>query len=97
MINEDLLKDIFAGILLFISGFLTAKYYPYLKSTKKKKEEKFQDIKESEDADTLILVLLNNYKHKKLHHFIDELELQKYKKSSKSFKEIKKQLLESLK
>jgi len=95
MLDKDLLQKILGAVVLFFSGFFTAKYYPYLLKRRKKKRE-FQDIKESKDANELILILLNNYKDKGLHSFIDALEIQKYKKSQKSFNDIKKQLLKEL-
>jgi len=86
--DTKLLQNSLAALLIFISGFLTAKLYPLI-NFRMKKEKRFQDIQESNSAKELILILLENYKRENTKEYINELELIEYKKSHKSFKEIK--------
>jgi len=87
-LDIKLIQNSLAGVVIFLSGFFTAKFYPYLLNRKKKKKS-FEDIKEAQTANELILILLNNYKNKNINKFIDELELLEYKKSDKSLNKIK--------
>jgi hypothetical protein len=92
-INSEFLQNIITAILIFLSGYFTAKFEPYL-IFKVKKSARFQDIKEAKDENSLILILLNSYNKKDISVFVDELERLKYKKSTKSFEQIKTLILE---
>ena len=85
------MKEPLIALLIFFSGFATAKLYPYL-NVRRKKESKFEDIKSCSSAQELILVLLQTYAREGK-KYIDELERIEYKKSDKSFKEIKSLIL----
>jgi len=90
--NFELLQNSLIALLLFLSGFATAKLYPTL-HLPKRKTKRFQDIEETKTAQELLFVLLQNYE-KESKKYIDALELIEYKKSDKSFKEIKALILE---
>ncbi len=93
---EGIIK-FFVYISIFISGFITAKIMPrQLRLVYKK--EKFDDIKKSKTPKELLLILINNYAKHNLEKSYCDLENLLYKEShEKSFKSIKKEILESLK
>lgn len=84
-------------MLIFITGFMSAKLLPT--SFKRiSKKEKFSDIKETKTPKELLLLLMNDYRSYKLDSTYADLETLLYKdKSEKSFKTIKKELFEALK
>ncbi len=88
-----LLKDIFIAFVIFAAGFLTAKFTSNIEFKKPAKREKYQDIKDAKTPKELIFILLQNYQNKDVQNYIDKLELLEYKKSDKSFKEIKEEIL----
>lgn len=79
-------------LFIFISGFILAKVTEINIYTKK--SEKFQDIKKSGNPQELILILLNNYQNREIKKWIEQLEKVAYGKDGKSFKQIKKELLQ---
>jgi len=89
------IKKYFIYIFLFLAGYTTAKFsgFSFLKITKK---HKFQDIKDTQTAKELIVVLMKNYYHKDIKKIIDELEELEYRKSEKNFNQIKKEALSLL-
>ena len=89
------LKNIGIAVLIFFSGFASAKIAPSL-SFKKAKNQAFSDIKESKTPKELILILVQNYKTPMREKYIKELELLEYKKSERSFKAIKMDLLKNI-
>ena len=91
LISTDTIKQFFIYIFLFLSGYLVAKLQS--KRYKKEKDIRFKDIKDSSNAKELMMILLNNYKNEDTYNFISELEKVVYKKSNRSFKDIKKLIL----
>jgi hypothetical protein len=88
-------KDIAIAILIFLAGFVTAKIAPTI-HFKREKKQKYSDIKNASSAKELILILMQNYGDKNFEKYIDELELLQYKKSTKSLKEIKQEVLKNI-
>lgn len=95
--NFENIKQFFIYMLIFITGFMSAKLLPT--SFKRiSKKEKFSDIKETKTPKELLLLLMNDYRSYKLDSTYADLETLLYKdKSEKSFKTIKKELFEALK
>ena len=88
-----LLKEIAVAALIFLAGFTTARLSPAVGFNRFFQKTKLKDIKDAKTPKELILVLLQNYQNHGIEAFIDELELLEYKKSVKSFKEVKNELL----
>ena len=94
-ISFKTLKQTFIYLFVFLSGYLLAKLtqnglFP------KKKERKFQDIRNAKSPQELVNILLQSYEHYKLHSYIDELERLAYKKEGRKFETIKKSLLQEI-
>ncbi|WP_457744347.1 hypothetical protein [Sulfurimonas sp.] len=91
LINLEAIKHFFIYILIFLTGFITAKISENIPIRKEKKKQ-FQDIKESETPKELIILLLNNYRNKDIDSFIEQLEKLEYKGEG-NFKAIKKDII----
>lgn len=87
------LKNIFIAIAIFMAGFISAKLSSNISFKRAGEKQKFKDIKETKTPKELILLLLQNYQNHEIQDYINELELLEYKKSDKSFKEIKAEIL----
>lgn len=92
-INIESVKQFLIYILIFISGYISAKISFSINS----KRRDFQDVHEAKDAKKLLMVLLNNYKNKNIEGYIQALEGIAFAKESGSFQKIKKELLAFLK
>ncbi len=88
-------KDFFIYTLLFVSGFLTAKFTE-IEFKSVKKEQKFQDIKATTKPQELIMLLLSKYRQMYIEDVVEELEELQYGTSSKNFTQIKSELLKKL-
>ncbi len=88
-------KEFFIGIVLFLAGFISAKFSPKW-SFKRQKKSKFTDIKETATAKELILVLMQNYPPALVKESIEALEGVAYKNSEQNFAKIKRELLKKL-
>jgi len=86
-----LYKNIFIACIIFLAGFLTAKMSENFHFTHKKR--KFADIEDTTSVQSLMLLLMHKYRDKDINNFINTLEMIKYKKSSQSLEEVKKQIL----
>jgi hypothetical protein len=92
----DNIKNLFIYAIIFLSGFISAKFIPTTLKISRKKE-KFSDIKNSKTPKELLLILMDNYRNYHLEKTYSEIESLLYgAKHEKSFKTIKKELLESL-
>lgn len=95
-LNFISIEQFISYIFIFLSGFFVAKI-TNVQFTRKKKEKKYLDIKESQSPKELILVLLNNYNNKDINPYIAKLEKLQYSKESQwNFKDIKMALLEEI-
>jgi len=93
LFKTETFKQYSIYLLLFIFGFVSAKFSDMsLKREKKKKS--FQDIKETTSQKELIMLLINKYQAYDIKDFVNELEKSEYQKSTQSFSSIKKELLE---
>ena len=91
------LVNIIIGIIIFISGFITAKLSENISFGWLQREKKFQDIKTAVDAKSLLFIMIRNYKSSMMQPYIDRLEAIAYTKENKrSFKQIKKEILKHL-
>ena len=91
-INFESLKQLFIYIFIFMMGYVFAK----LRENQlfaRKENRKFQDIKRSQNAKELMLILVNSYKNKNIDGFVKELENIIYEKREKEFKKVKKRIL----
>ncbi|UCM99714.1 hypothetical protein LCX93_09285 [Sulfurimonas sp. SWIR-19] len=94
-INFTQIKTFFIYILLFLSGFLTAKFSQKNFFSKKQKEE-FEDIKEAKTAKELLLLLIMQYPGKGLDEYIANLEENIHQKHPLNLSKIKKEILRKL-
>lgn len=83
-------------ILIFISGFVTAKILPQEYNILKRSSE-FQDIKNSSSAKELLNILMRNYDVKLLKDEINDLENIVYKNSTIALNAVKKRIYNKLK
>ena len=88
-------KDFFIYALLFVSGFLTAKFSEF-EFKKEKREKKFQDIKATKKPQELLMLLLSKYRTFYVEDVVEALEKLQYGESSKNFTQIKSELLKKL-
>jgi len=93
--KTETLKQFSIYLLLFIFGFISAKF-SNINFKREKKKNDFQDIKETKSQKELIIVLINKYQNYDVKEFVNELEKLEYEKSTQSFSSIKKELLEFL-
>lgn len=94
--NFDKIKSFFIYLTLFVAGFMSAKLLP--KSFQiKRKEQKYDDIRDAKTPNELLLLLLDRYRTHQLKESVNDLESLLYKNSNKkSFATIKKEILEAL-
>lgn len=90
------LKDLFIAMLIFVAGFITARLTTNVKFKKSVKKQMFKDIREAKTPKELVFVLLQNYKDYEIKSYINDLELLEYKKSDKTFKGIKEEVLKKI-
>lgn len=93
--STEVLKQYSIYILLFIFGFISAKF-SNINLKREKKKKIFQDIKETTSQKELIMLLINKYQSYDIKEFVNKLEKLEYEKSTQSFSSIKKELLEVL-
>jgi hypothetical protein len=89
------IKEFFIYIVIFLSGFISAKF-TNISFKNRKKSNRFEDIRKTESSKELILVLISKYQNYNIKSFVDELEKAEYENSSKSFDELKKEVLKYL-
>ena len=96
LINIAQIKQLFIYVLIFISGFVSAKLgESHL--FRKKKEKRLHDIQQASSPKELILLLINKYANKDISRYIKDLEALEYHKNpSLSFNDIKKIILQDL-
>jgi len=90
------LKDSLWVLFIFTAGFMTAKLSEGLHFRWLQRSERFRDIKESQDAKTLVKVLTIRYADKGLDDYINVLEMMIYKKTDQKFKTLKQAVLKDL-
>lgn len=95
LFKSENIKEFFIYLIIFISGFISAKY-TNISFKNRKKDGKFQDIRKTNSSKELILVLISKYQHYNIKSFVDELEKAEYEQSSQSFSELKKEVLKYL-
>ena len=88
--------DIIIAILIFISGFVTAKLSEKI-NLKRKEAGKFDAIKEASSPQALILLLIQKYNQENVKECIDILEKVAYKGDNMRLEEIKKRIIKKLK
>jgi len=93
--STEILKQYSIYLLLFIFGFISAKF-SNIKLKREKKTKSFQDIKETTSQKELIMLLINKYQSYDIKEFVNKLEKLEYEKSTQSFSSIKKELLKFL-
>ena len=87
-------KTILTYLILFFSGFLTAKYFPSSFSLKKKQ---YSDVREAKNAKELLFLLMNKYDVYKLRVYYEPLnDIVYHDANARNFKKIKKQILKDL-
>jgi len=91
LINMEAVKTFFIYILVFVSGFLTAKL-SQKEFSKERKKEKFEDIKNAKSAKELLMVLIMNYQNRGLDEYISKLEAGVNKKYPLNLNTIKKEI-----
>ncbi len=96
MIDYAQIKQFAVYMIVFIFGFVLAKLSEY-RYIFKQKRSVTEDIKQSKTPMELIHVLLNNYANYDMHEHITALEALQYHNGDKSFKQIKRAVLASLK
>jgi len=95
LVNIDVIKEFLIYILIFVSGFLTAKLNQ--KSVFKKKEKgKFEDIKNAKTAKKLLMILVMHYQDRGLDEYITKLDTATNNKDSLKLNQIKKDILNRL-
>lgn len=92
--SEDI-KEFFIYLIIFLSGFISAKF-TNISFKNGKKNDKFQDIRKTKSSKELILILINKYQNYNIKSFVDELEKAEYEQSSQSFSELKREVLKHL-
>jgi len=91
------IMDTVMGMVIFIAGFVTAKLSENLSRKWFTREKKFEDIKNSHDAKSLLAVMVRSYNTRTMQPYIDDLEAIVYaKQNSRDFKKIKKNILRHL-
>jgi len=93
LLSLEIMKQYFIYIVIFLFGFISAKLSE-INIIKRVKNTPFEDIKNTQTAQELILLLLNNYKNMEIKEYVERLEKIAYKQSSQSFHEVKKEILE---
>jgi len=93
--NSSFLEEYLIYLVIFISGFISAKIMPN-KIKFLKKEDKYDDIIKSNSAKDLLTILLNRYETKLFSQEIGQLEEIIYHKKRDNFKKIKKSILKTL-
>jgi len=89
--NFKFIGDFFTYLLVFLSGYLTAKYMP---TSYFEKYKKFQDIKNAKNAKDLLYVLMHSYdKYDFKEHYEALNEIVYYNGKKSEFKKIKKSIL----
>ena len=87
-------KNIAIYLIVFLSGYFTAKYAP---SEFSKKTAPYQDVREAKNAKELLFVLMRKYDKRSLQRHYETLNAIAYEKANpKEFKKIKKQILQDL-
>jgi len=94
LLTVTTLKTYLIYLMLFLLGYLTAKFTAF---KIKRKKSVFDDIKKSSTPKELIFILLNKYPEKPVDKFIDALEKIDYGKSDESFSEVKSSILKAFK
>ena len=89
-------KNMLLALFIFMAGFMTAKLSEGLQFRWLQRSERFRDIKESQDAKSLMKILSIRYADQGLDAHIDVLEMMIYQKSEKKFKTVKAEVLKSL-
>ncbi len=89
-------KNSLLALFIFTAGFMTAKLSEGIHFKWLQRSERFRDIKESQDAKTLMKILSIRYADQGLDEYIDVLEMIIYKKSDQKFKALKQAVLKSL-
>ncbi len=85
------IKEFFIYLLIFIAGYMSAKFIP---TNTKKKKEKFEDIKSAKNAKELLYILMHNYSQHNIETFTKRLEeIAYYKSNSDDFVKIKREIL----
>jgi len=98
LISFDLIEKLLTAIVIFLSGYFTAKIQKKHSFKIKKTEKKYKDIQQARTPKELLFILLHNYQEKKLTIFIQKLEIYSYtKKSKKGFENLKTELIKALK
>ena len=95
LINIETVKKFFIYTLLFLSGFLAAKLSEK-PSIKRKKKEKFEDIKNAKSPKELLVLLIMHYQNKGVDEDIFKLENALNTKKSLNLKRIKKEIVSKL-
>ena len=87
-------KSLAIYALVFLSGFITAKYAP---TSFAKKNTPYQDIRESKDAKELLFIIMRRYDKKRLQEHCERLSDIVYNNANANeFKKIKKLALKEL-
>jgi len=89
------IEKYFIYIIIFISGFLTAKFLPNNLGLLKK-NLLYIDIKDSSSARELLNIMSQKYNQKEFEDEISQLEIAVYSKTKINFKKIKKSILKKL-
>lgn len=89
------IEKYFIYIIIFISGFLTAKFLPNNLGLFKK-NSLYKDIKESTSAKDLLNIMSQKYNQKIFEDEISQLETTVYSKTKVNFKKIKRSILKKL-
>lgn len=89
------IEKYFVYIIIFMSGFLTAKFLPNSMNFLKKNSH-YKDIKESTSAKDLLNIMSQKYNQKIFEDEISQLEVAVYSKTKVNFKKIKNSILKKL-
>ena len=92
--NFNTIKEVFIYVFIFLTGFLTAKYFPTSFSFK---EKKFTDIRATKDAKSLLYLVMHKYSKRGLEKQYEALnEIVYNNKKKRGFRNIKKEILKIL-
>ncbi len=94
LINIDALKNFFIYIIIFVSGFLSAKFQSFPFKPKQHSKE-FLEIKDAKTAKKLLFILVSKYKNK----FSQETKILEdivYNNASYNFEKLKTKILKEL-